>query len=173
MIGQSTQAAAGLEDALLCSGSGGSGRLSDVSIADPSGSSDSDICDVVPDPAGRWNNGRDGRAIPSFPCSHVAGFVLGGSSGLSANRGPGLTPRIFSCCFRDTATAARFAFCCGLGVCLTSSLMPLGTAFWSEQSRTGYTRLFVPGPRAEHFPKCLSSCRLQLALHQPTTSILD
>ena len=50
-------------------------------------------------------------------------------------------------------TAARFAFACALFSAVTSSMMPVGIGFWSTQSRTGYARLFVPGPRAEYFEK--------------------
>ncbi|MEZ6039013.1 MAG: DUF2079 domain-containing protein [Planctomycetaceae bacterium] len=48
---------------------------------------------------------------------------------------------------------ARFAFFCALFSAVTNSMMPVGLGFWSTQSRTGYARLFVPGPRAEHFNK--------------------
>lgn len=57
--------------------------------------------------------------------------------------------------FRAPADRARFAFFCSLCAAVTTSMMPVGAAFWSSDSRTGYSKLFVPGPRAEQFPKIL------------------
>ena len=48
---------------------------------------------------------------------------------------------------------ARFAFVCAAFSAVTGSMMPCGVGFWSSQSRTGYSRLFVPGARAEQFAK--------------------
>ena len=48
---------------------------------------------------------------------------------------------------------ARFAFACAALSAVTGSMMPCGAGFWSKESRTGFSRLFVPGPRAEQFAK--------------------
>ncbi|MBL8817543.1 MAG: DUF2079 domain-containing protein [Planctomyces sp.] len=61
-----------------------------------------------------------------------------------------------NCWSPEPVQAARFAFACGLMTCIVSSMMPVGTAFWSRDSRTGYSKLFVPGKRAEMLPRVLN-----------------
>lgn len=33
--------------------------------------------------------------------------------------------------------------------------MPMGANFWSKESSYGWTQLYIPGPRAEQFPRVL------------------
>jgi uncharacterized membrane protein len=50
---------------------------------------------------------------------------------------------------------ARFACFCAVLTGVFGSMSPLGAAFWSAESRTGYRQLYVPGPRAAEFEKVL------------------
>ncbi len=50
---------------------------------------------------------------------------------------------------------ARFAFFCALATATTGSMMPMGANFWSKESSYGWTQLYIPGPRAEQFPRVL------------------
>lgn len=50
---------------------------------------------------------------------------------------------------------AQFAFFSAILTGVTSSMMPFGATFWSQQSRTGYNALYVPGPRAAEFSKVI------------------
>lgn len=55
----------------------------------------------------------------------------------------------------DSIALARFAFFCAAGTAVTGSMMPMGVNFWSKESPYGWTRLYVPGPRAAEFSKVL------------------
>ena len=52
---------------------------------------------------------------------------------------------------------ARFAFFCALLTAVTGSMMPMGANFWSKESSYGWSRLYVPGPRAAEFEKVIAT----------------
>jgi len=56
----------------------------------------------------------------------------------------------------ESSDRARFAFFCALATAITGSMMPIGANFWSQESSFGWTHLYIPGPRAEQFPKVLA-----------------
>ncbi len=56
---------------------------------------------------------------------------------------------------RRSLRRASFAACCAFSTGLFFSLGPLGIAFWDHGSTWYWRTLYVPGPRAELFPRVL------------------
>ena len=54
------------------------------------------------------------------------------------------------------ADQARWMFVSAVLTAVIGSAMPMGAGFWSKQSSIGWTNRYVPGPRADQFPKVMA-----------------